>query len=268
VDVVTVVVPERVRGNYPDAGVAGVRYLRADNDRLPELVGDEGAMVARRLPDIPLLFCRNKSNALAAAAAFGPTHAVLDDAFQSWGVPRHVDVVLVDGTNPFDDGWSLPAGRLREPPEALERADVIGVGGVEDEQSLSRALDLIADKAGVTRPSFGVRRRFHLDNTGGEPVATLSGVGRPDTFERQVADAGARLEAAFRFPDHHRYSPNDVEWIVGEANSRGIETVVTTEKDWVKLRALGPPEGVFVVARLALEFFGGDPIDLIKKAAE
>ena len=105
IDVVTV-----VPGTSDEAPItrhAGVRGLRRGMAGLSAEVGDEGAMVARRLPEVPLLFCRDKWRALdLAAKTLNPTHAVMDDAFQSWGVPRDIDIVLVDGGRPIGDGWT------------------------------------------------------------------------------------------------------------------------------------------------------------------
>jgi tetraacyldisaccharide 4'-kinase len=225
-------------------------------------------MVALRTPEVPLLFCRDKAAALEVAASlYRPTHAVLDDASQSWGVRRDVDIVVVDGSRPFGSGWLLPAGRLREPPEALERADVWGIT-VDDPHRLPSARKAIAAGAGVDRPSFGICRRLRLDFADGTVVVALSGIARPEPFERQVASAGAVVAASIRFPDHHRYTGGDVAWILEQARARGADTVVTTEKDWVKLARFDPPPGRFGVARLSLEFVGGNPLDHIKKAAE
>jgi tetraacyldisaccharide 4'-kinase len=268
-DVVTVVLPEPCAGaaRFP-ASRRGVRFLRRDDGRLASLVGDEGAMAALHVPEVPLLFCRDKSAALEVAAAlYAPTHVILDDAFQSWGVPRHVDIVVVDGSRPFGSGWLLPAGRLREPPEALERADVLGIT-VDDPHQLPSAREAIAAGAGVDRPSFGICRRLRFDVADGTAVVALSGIARPEPFERQVASAGAVVAASIRFPDHHDYTGGDVAWILEQVRERGADTIVTTEKDWVKLARFDPPPGRFGVARLSLEFVGGHPLDHIKKAAE
>jgi len=252
----------------------GVRCLRRGMPGLAAQVGDEGAMVAGRLPEVPLLFCADKRRALEVAGdVFGPTRVVLDDAFQSWGVPRTIDIVLVDGRRPFGNGWLLPAGRLREPPEALERADFIGVGGIEDESHLSAVRESVASVAGVRKPMFGIRRRIEiLDSRAtlveGKAYAALSAIGRPDRFEAQLAGVQNGLELSFRYPDHHRYTKKDLDWISGEAGKRGIDTIVTTEKDWVKLSDLDPPGGRFAVARLTLELFGDDPLAYIEEAAE
>jgi tetraacyldisaccharide 4'-kinase len=265
-DVVTVVPPE-AGGRF--AGPRhGVRIVDRHDDRLTALVGDEGAMAARRRPDVPALFGGNKPAVLEVAASlFSPTHVVLDDAFQSWGVWRDVDVVVLDGKDPFGSGWLLPAGQLREPPEALARADVLGIA-VEDGGELSTARAAIAAAAGVRRPSFGIVRRLWIEPVSAGPVVALSGIARPGAFESQVAATGTGLTAAIRFPDHHRYRGQDVRWALEQADRLGAGQIVTTEKDWAKLVHFGPPPGRFVVAKLSLEFIGGDPLDYIKKAAD
>jgi tetraacyldisaccharide 4'-kinase len=254
----------------------GARIVSRSAAGLAEMIGDEGAMVARRLPDVPLVLCRDKARALEVADdVFAPTHAVLDDAFQSWGVPRDIDIVLVDGERPFGDGWLLPAGNFREPPEALERADLIGVGGVETDEELRRARGILSS-IGIRKPSFGMRRRIEIvpagDGAGsieGVKCAALSAIARPDGFERQLENRGVDLVASFRYPDHHAYTQLDLEWISGEAERRGAAAVVTTEKDMAKLADLGPPPGGVYVARLSLELFGDDLLGrIIEKAAD
>lgn len=274
---VTVVLPET--SDVPAPIRPGVRYLGRRSPNLAREIGDEGAMVAARLPGVALVFSRRKRLALEFAARdLRSSHAVLDDAFQSWGVPRDLDVVLLDGRRPFGNGWLLPAGTLREPPEALERADVIGFNGVEDMDGLERVTEAVFRAIGLRRSNsesvFGIRREVEIttDDNGLPPFsggvcASLAAVGHPEAFERSLDDKGLDLAVAFRYPDHHRYGRNDVEYIRREIERRGIERVITTEKDWAKLRVLDCATKIFVVARLRLELIGEDPL-LNRKAAE
>ena len=57
-------------------------------------------------------------------ARHGVDWFVLDDGFQHLQLSRDADIVLVDATDPFGGGRTLPVGRLREPVSALRRADV------------------------------------------------------------------------------------------------------------------------------------------------
>src|ERR1017187_5804553 len=50
---------------------------------------------------------------------------ILDDGFQHHRLGRDINIVTVDVTDPWGGGRLLPAGLLREPPEALRRADAV-----------------------------------------------------------------------------------------------------------------------------------------------
>jgi tetraacyldisaccharide 4'-kinase len=260
-DVVTVVPPS----DEPERHVssAGWRIVRRGAPKIASRIGDEGAMVARRLPGVPLVLCKDKRRAVhVAAELYSPTHVVLDDAFQSWGVWRDVDVVLIDAKRRWGIGWLLPAGDLRESPEALGRADVIGVVGVSGEADLNDAGDALASE-GVRKPLFGVRRRIDITaaeggaphiSTAGIRLAALSAIGRPEQFENQPTE----FAVSYRYPDHFAYTQGDADWIMDDVARRSVDTVVTTEKDWAKLRDLDIDHNRFAVARLTLEMFGAE----------
>src|ERR1700722_20183330 len=61
----------------------------------------------------------------AALAGRGAKWFILDDGFQHLQLARDVNIVLIDASKPFGGGHLLPAGRLREPRSALQRADLI-----------------------------------------------------------------------------------------------------------------------------------------------
>jgi tetraacyldisaccharide 4'-kinase len=51
--------------------------------------------------------------------------ALLDDGFQHIRLKRDLDILLVDGCDPLGNGYLLPRGNLREPPESIRRAHLI-----------------------------------------------------------------------------------------------------------------------------------------------
>ena len=64
---------------------------------------------------------------VADGAARGPRAGLVlvDDGFSHWRLERDVDVVLLDASDPWGGGRMLPAGRLREPRRALQRAEAV-----------------------------------------------------------------------------------------------------------------------------------------------
>lgn len=226
----------------------GVRWLRRDAPGLCAEIGDEGVVVADRVPVARLAFSRDKARAvelLAPVVAGG--YIILDDAFQTWGVGRDIDVVLVDPRRPFGDGWLLPAGSLREEPGALARADVVVLGGAAGAERVADVRASIRRLTGRDVPCGVMTREVDPGIVPGTPVVAVSAIARPEAFERSLVDCGVTVAAALRYPDHHRYTSADVDAIASVCNGRRC---VVTEKDWVKLRELGCSGPEFAVARL------------------
>ena len=187
---------------------------------------------------------------------------VLDDGFQHRRAARDFDLVLIDATNPFGHGHLLPRGLLREPVSALSRANAV---------LITRA-DADADLAGVTQtirqytPTAQVFRCRHVcrglidadgrPTTVRGPVLAVSGIGNPAAFVDSLKAAGVNVAASQALGDHHAYTTDDIE-VLRRLTARH-ETIVVTEKDWVKLRRV-PGAGGLPIARsvLGLDFADG-----------
>ncbi|SHG22932.1 lipid-A-disaccharide kinase [Desulfacinum infernum DSM 9756] len=88
--------------------------------------GDEPVMLACGPEPVPVWVGRNRWEAgMEAVRQDGARVLVLDDGFQYVQLSRSLDVVVLDARRPLGNGRLLPAGPLREPPEALRRAHVI-----------------------------------------------------------------------------------------------------------------------------------------------
>ncbi|UCH84997.1 MAG: tetraacyldisaccharide 4'-kinase [Candidatus Latescibacterota bacterium] len=276
--VVTVVVPERFGG--PLTVPPGVRVLGDDAGRpVTPKIGDEGAVVMMRCP-APLLFCRDRARAIQIAREmFDPTHVILDDAFQTWAVARDIDIVLLDARAPVGNGRLLPAGTLREGPEALRRAHIIGFNFVTTPDGSDSGHDLnelsrwVSRYAGWSVPVFGIRRSVTLIDTGSRraggtidgSAAAMSSIGRPERFEKMLRSLGVNLPLAIRLPDHHRFDQSDIQQVESLLQRKRIRQLIVTEKDWVKLREIGPPAVSLWVTRLELDIVGEDPVALCEK---
>src|SRR5262249_30979244 len=87
---------------------------------------DEALVLEENLPDVPHL--QGSDRAALAATAVEELESellVLDDGFQHRRLRRDLDLVLLDATNPWGQGYLFPRGQLREPPSSLRRADVV-----------------------------------------------------------------------------------------------------------------------------------------------
>ena len=193
-------------------------------------------MLARELPGVVVAVGRRRDEVgRAVERRFGPRVHVLDDGFQHLRLARDLDLVCLDVHDLADR--PLPAGRLRERPAALARADLVLITRVEaaDEDHL-RALEL---QLGRER-CFRVRRQVlgfrTLDGREASPPARpflVAAIARPERFR---LDAGALVPVAGArfFRDHYRYRPEDVRETEAQARAAGAESILTTAKDAVR----------------------------------
>jgi tetraacyldisaccharide 4'-kinase len=70
------------------------------------------------------------------------------------------------------------------------------------------------------------------------PVVAFCGIARPEQFFAGLEADGVSLASRVPFPDHHRYTPRDIEKLIATARSRAATSFITTEKDEVRLAGL------------------------------
>lgn len=217
----------------------------------PQQAGDEAVLLAQSLPGVPVLIGKRRieSGALAVER-FRPGVILLDDAFQYWRLARDVDLVLLNATEPWGYNALLPRGLLREMPSALSRATAVILTHTErvtDEHlaalrhDLGRLAPVLPVFTANYRPS-GLRT-LNGEDLGWESLAekrigALSGLGSPADFEASLLAWGAGEVVPFRFPDHHAYTPEEMEAVRTLASKHKIDQIITTAKDAVKLREL------------------------------
>lgn len=236
------------RGETP-TGIfpAGEAARPEAGDRL----NDEAALTALRVPGAALAVGRNRrQNAEALLRGRLADCLILDDGFQHWDVARDLDIVTVDATDPWGGGLLLPAGRLREPVSALRRAGLVVITrrDLVSAERLERIRRRAHEKGALRLVTCGFRARIErpdgraADDLADAPVLAMSALGRPAAFERALSQRGLRVRS-LRLTDHHPYSEADLE---RAAKMAGTDFIVTTEKDWMKIRRLSwgsqPPE--------------------------
>ena len=177
---------------------------------------------------------------------FGADVMLLDDGFQHVKLARDFDVVLLDALNPFGGGEVFPMGRLREPMDALARADAIVITRSEA-SDLGPAIEQAVRRWNPQAPIFHARiepegwvehrsgRYLHLEELKLDRVGAFCGLGNPRSFHRTLDALGTRYVDTVEFQDHHRYLPNELTRMAEQFRRQGAVALVTTEKDAVNL---------------------------------
>jgi tetraacyldisaccharide 4'-kinase len=211
-----------------------------------EMAGDEPFMLAENLPGVVVLVDKDRVKAgRYAIKKFGADILILDDGFQYFPLLGHVNLLLIDKTNPFGNGCLLPRGILREPISQIRRASYIlltKTDGAED----NFVVDTIKAhnaKAKIIQCVHFSRHLSTLDKKAVVPISALkggkimafSGIASPDSFEECLTRNGAEIVYGKRFVDHHRFSKNELGKIFDIGQTRGATFAVTTEKDAVRM---------------------------------
>lgn len=245
--------------------VADTAAIRMD----PEDAGDEPFLLARRLPGIPVVVGTNRADAARLAVErFGATAVVLDDGFQHRTLVKDLEIVMTRARQPWGNGRLLPAGPLREPLDALRRAHLIVVSGVHSRRDLEEVETAAAHYApGV--PVVGARytpvecweaQRMEERTLGalhGMRLLAFAGIAAPEAFAATLGGLGVHLVDLVVFADHHWYRQADLDRLEGRAAALQVEGLVTTEKDWVRLRRLRWPKRPVYVLSVRLELTVG-----------
>jgi len=66
----------------------------------------------------------------------------------------------------------------------------------------------------------------------------LAGIANPDYFTWMVADLGCEIIDKFYYADHHQYREKDLKVVAERCLAQGVNLIITTEKDAVRLRRL------------------------------
>lgn len=246
--------------------------------------GDEPRLLAERLLASGVAVVCDADRVAAALWALENLRSevfVLDDGFQHLRLARDLNIATLDATDPWGDGRLLPAGRLREPPSGLARADCVVVTRAEQCADLG-GLRAAAGRRSGGRPVFvartivtGVREVSPAESESLAPresplslglLFAFCAVGNPGAFFAQLGRENFGVIQRRAFPDHHFYTQADADQISRAAVSAGALRLVTTAKDAVKLRGLTFDLPCYVL-EIGLSFDEEDALlELVRKA--
>ena len=211
--------------------------------------GDEPYLLAESLPGVPVLTgVRRIFPCQQAISQFCADVIILDDGFQHLSVIRDIDIVLFDGTVLAGNSRVFPGGPLREPTSSLKRCNAFLLTGKNsaNRERIEKFSELLQLKF-PSRPVFtSSLDSYNLIGPDGIVSGDLSsemflgfcGIANPSRFKKSLADNDIKMCDFVALKDHTTYSQALVSQLCKKAVEGGAEKLVTTEKDFVKLRDL------------------------------
>lgn len=214
--------------------------------------GDEVYLLANLLANIPIVKGQNRWQAAKLAEEkFQPDLILLDDGFQHLALKRDLDIIIIDALNPFGYNHLLPRGFLREPLKALKRAHLFIISRVN--QVSSSQVKQIKDRLKAYNKKAKIltsehksaylrllkaskqEKDYNLEKIRDKKALAVSGIGNPKSFVYSLNDLGVNVVDTVNYPDHYQYKVEDFTELAIKAQKQGVNFLITTEKDMVKI---------------------------------
>lgn len=209
---------------------------------------DEALELEQRLIDVPHLQDPDRIKmAKIAIEELKAEFIVLDDGFQHRRLARNLDIVLVDATEPFGFGHLIPRGLMREPVSSLSRANAVVLtrANAVDEtvknsiRTRVRSVNADAHWAETKTVSKSFLQfdgtEFALEHLRGKRVSKFCGIGNPAGFNHSLEQLDIHIVSHDDFPDHHGFTPDDLQRLEATAIDCRADAFVCTHKDLVKV---------------------------------
>ena len=232
--------------------------------------GDEPRLLAETLPGIPVITGKKRFvTGRYAVDRLGIDALILDDGFQHLAVARDLDLVLFSGRKLLGNGRVLPGGELREPLSSLKRADCFVITGVNEEldPQVENFISYL-QKEFPDKPVFAARFQLQekllrvdkgkteslpLAEIKDDPLFGFCGIAQPLSFKSTLLREKINLAGFVSYPDHYLYSRSDIISLVDKARFQGARALITTAKDFVKIKEVFIPEFPLFVLSVKLE---------------
>ena len=242
-------------------------------------VGDEPFLLSRWLPGVSIGVGKDRRRSGELLFRQGsPQVILLDDGFSHHCLKKDLEILMVPARPGPLDRTLFPRGTLREPFFGIRRADLVVISGENPDPEWQAELArehpggvffrarfqivqyrILAGKNKIARlkpcPTLSKSDGSQLGTSleirpagsfRGRVALGLAGIGRPESFFTSLEKEGIQVREKVVYPDHFPYGEKDLARIESRAREKGIDLILTTEKDGARLERLwrsGQPAG-------------------------
>ncbi len=239
-------------GGYRSKRKGGVSLVQDVED------GDEPFMLADRLKKSWVIRGKRREKGAILAKSLKSMGCILDDGMQYLRIKKDVEVVMILASNPFSKGF-VPFGMRRELLKKLQDIDYICIHGAKSQSSYELVKKEVL--CYCTPKFFGTNYRLKENQAlAGKKVGVFCGIGNPQAFIDGLKGLNVIIVKSKILADHEKC--NTIVDFARLCQDLGAETLVCTEKDYVKLSS---QEKKFVIPiQISMEVdFDGDIYHLL-----
>jgi len=227
-------------------------FLVSDGEKIFGSVSDSGDEMLQTVMECNVPAAVSENRVEGAKRLISDSHIdaiVLDDAYQHRWIARDLNLLLFDqrflNKKSIIEKSLLPSGNLREKFENLNRADLIIVNRKFSNEIIIPQwfLNLSRDKKIFTSYYRALKfvdvkskQSYEIDDFIGQKSLVISGIARPYSLLKVLESKKIDIKNKNIFKDHKEYTLKEVEMIRKNFYSTNSHSVLTTQKDAVKLQ--------------------------------
>jgi tetraacyldisaccharide 4'-kinase len=235
-------------------------FVLSDKNTPMPMIGDEPYQMKQKFPDITVAVDKKRTRGISMLTAKDSDLKVdvilLDDAFQHRYVKPGINILLVDYHRLVIYDRLLPAGRLREPVKAKDRADIVIITKCPKDlkpmefRVITKAMKLFPYQQlffstleyDAPRPVFtnepNMAALESVETLAGKNILLLTGIASPEQLMHDLQEYHSQI-TPLTFGDHHNFSRKDIE-AINETFAQMPEPrmILTTEKDATRLQVV------------------------------
>lgn len=247
-------------------------FILAQANTNAEILGDEPFQFFEKFKQIQVAVDADRKNGIEQLLLQpeNPEVILLDDAFQHRKVKAGFYILLTSYDDLYSDDWILPTGNLRESRSGAKRANVIIVTkcpadlSIQEQKEIKSRLKVASDQevyfTYVTYDTFVYNEKSKKQVVEIQSVAKvlIAGIAKPEPFFANLKDTN---DVCLSFPDHHNFNEKDILEIKNVAQNK---IIVTTEKDYVRLKGRLPSEQLFYLP-IQSDFLSSQDFDAVEE---
>jgi len=178
-----------------------------------------------------LIISRNRIDAIKKAIKLNCDILILDDGLQDYRIKKNLNIVCFNSNQLIGNGLIFPAGPLRESLDALKEVDVVLING-EKSKNFEEKILKINKKIEIFYSTY---QATNIEKFKNKKLLAVAGIGNPENFFKLLEDNNLKIEKKLIFPDHYKFSKEEIHSIVEEAKMNDYQ-IVMTEKDYFKIK--------------------------------
>ncbi|MDI5895490.1 tetraacyldisaccharide 4'-kinase [Flavobacterium algoritolerans] len=228
-------------------------FILAEASSNAAILGDEPFQFYKKFATIQVAVDADRKNGIEQLLSQQekPEVILLDDAFQHRKVKAGFYILLTSYGDLYSDDFMLPTGNLRESRSGAKRANVIIVTKCPFNLSLEQQYD-IKNRLKVSEDQelyftfiayedfiYSENRKINVNEIQSAAKLLVAGIAKPEPFFAYLQDTN---DVCLSFPDHHNFTDKDILEIKNLAQNN---IIITTEKDYVRLKGSLPSEQLF-----------------------